>query len=62
MQNTKRTILIAILFCAGFGSEEGAVNQKNGQGSILMGEGIRDSNKFPLKHARERIKKLKNHE
>jgi hypothetical protein len=28
MQNTKRTILIAILACAGLWSEESAVNQK----------------------------------
>lgn len=28
MHNTKRTILIAILACAGFWSEESAVNQK----------------------------------
>ena len=32
------------------------------QNCILMGEGIRDSNKFPLKHARECIEKLKNQE
>jgi hypothetical protein len=36
MHNAKRTILIAILVCAGFVSEEEAVNQKNGQGSILL--------------------------
>jgi tetratricopeptide (TPR) repeat protein len=30
------------------------------QNCILMGEGIRDSDKFPLKHARERIEKLNN--
>ena len=36
MQNTKRTILIAMLVCGGCWSEEGAVSQKKWAGEYFV--------------------------